>query len=109
MNKESSSLREQLEKEAGSITWSELVRHFARGVVIRVEVGVDLIEVAACFAADDTETLQTWLTEKSVARASDDDARYWTEAEPDFRCVVAAPWVLVQELGSRTTPSDTMH
>lgn len=110
---EAASLREQLDKESGSISWAELVRHFARGVVIRVDREVDLIEVAECFANDDTDRLQTWLTDKTVARASDDDARYWTEAEPEFRCVVAAPWVLVQELGSAARAdvgaSDTMH
>lgn len=113
MSDESLTLREQLEKESGSISWSELVRHFARGVVIRVDAEIDLIDVAVCFANDDTARLQTWLTDNSVARASDDDARDWTRTEPEFRCVVAAPWVLVQELGvesrTRIKPPDTMH
>jgi len=108
-NTENLTVRERLAKESGAIKWSELVRHFARGVVIRVDAGMDLLDVATCFAEDDTDTLQLWLTENTVARASDDDARLWTETEPEFLCVVAAPWVLVQELGGGKSTPDTVH
>lgn len=91
------SVEAKLNLETGVIEWGELVRHFARGVVIKVEVGRDLIEVADCLARDDTEQLKLWLDERSVARASDDDARDWTNRLPHFWCVVTAPWVLVQE------------
>jgi hypothetical protein len=87
----------RLNQETGVIHWTDLVRHFARGVVINVTESLDLIDVAACLARDDTVTLQRWLDESSLRRASDDDARDWTEREPEFWCVVTAPWVLVQE------------
>lgn len=90
-------LEEQINKETGIVSWSDLVRHFARGVVIHVDAPLDLIDVAACLASDDTETLQVWLDSSAVRRASDDDARDWTAREPEFWCVVTAPWVLVQE------------
>jgi len=93
----------KLNLETGVIGWNELVRHFARGVVIKVELGRDLIEVADCLARDDTEQLKMWLEERSVARASDDDARDWTARNPDFWCVVTAPWVLVQEKSDELT------
>jgi len=86
-----------LNLETGVLNWSELARFFARGVVIHVAADLDLVEVADCMARDDTEQLQTWLESKSVSRASDDDARDWSAREPDFWCVVTAPWVLVQE------------
>ncbi len=97
------SIEAKLNLETGVIEWSELVRHFARGVVIKVETGLDLIEVADCLAKDDTEQLQLWLENKSVSRASDDDARDWTAREPLFWCVVTAPWVLVQEKSDHMT------
>lgn len=90
--------RARLERERGEIAWAELVRHFARGVVLRVDARVELVDAALCLAEDDTARLQGWLEDGSVARASDDDARDWTVREPRFLCVVAAPWVLVQEL-----------
>ncbi|MFK7995507.1 MAG: DUF2288 domain-containing protein [Granulosicoccus sp.] len=90
-------LVDRLNQETGVIAWSELVRHFARGVVINVSVQIDLIDVAVCLIEDDATLLQAWADEGKVRRASDDDARDWTRREPDFWCVVSAPWVLVQE------------
>lgn len=89
--------RSNLMAEAGVITWAELVRHFARGVVVTVHQELDLIEVAECMAADDASRLNKWLEANQVARASDDHARDWTTREPEFLCIVTAPWVIVQE------------
>ena len=89
---------ETLELESGTIGWDELARHFARGVVLRLDGTRDLVETAAALAADDVAALQGWIDDGSVRRASDDDARDWVARAPEFRCVVVAPWVLVQEL-----------
>ncbi len=91
------SLHAQINGETAIVSWQELVRHFARGVVVKVSKEVDLIEAAACLAEDNTTQLQVWLEREHVTRATDDDARDWTAREPDFWCVVTAPWVLVQE------------
>lgn len=92
-------LRAQLNSETGKLSWKELERHFARGVVIRVERGLDLVDVAARFAQDDKATVERWLTEGQIARASAEDAVDWNERQPTFWAVVTAPWVLVQEVG----------
>lgn len=90
-------LAERLNQETGVIKWSELVRHFARGVVINVSGNLDLINAATCLIEDDAKQLEVWAEKGLVRRASDDDARDWTAREPEFWCVVTAPWVLVQE------------
>ena len=100
-------LEERLNQETGVIAWSELVRHFARGVVIHVSGQIDLIEAAVCIIEDNTSRMQAWADDGSVRRASDDDARDWTRREPEFWCVVTAPWVLVQEKTHATRP--VMH
>ena len=97
------SVDEKLNLETGVIAWSELVRYFARGVVIKVVEGRDLVEVGTVLATDNTNQLEQWLADKTVARASDDDARDWAAREPDFWCLVAAPWVLIQEYSKETT------
>jgi hypothetical protein len=89
-------LKVKLNTETGRISWQELLPHFARGVVIRVAGELDLVEVASRFAADDKGQVTTWLTSGEVARASDQDAREWNQASPEFWAVVVAPWVLVQ-------------
>ena len=89
---------QDLNQQTAKIEWQELIKHFARGVVIRVNTDLDLIDVAHKMANDNVPALQTWLDSGSVRRASDDDARDWTKRQPLFWCVVAAPWVLVQEI-----------
>lgn len=84
-------------EQAGEIYWSELERHFARGVIIRVADELDLIEVATAFAADDAERLRHWLDQKHVIKAQDAHARAWSDAKALLRAIVVAPWVLVQE------------
>lgn len=91
-------LEQTLQQQSGIISWDELARHFARGVVITVSGRIDLLAVARGFAEDNKEQVERWIAADDVARASDDDARGWVERSPEFRCVVAAPWVLVQEL-----------
>ena len=90
-------LRVKLNAETGKITWRELERHFARGVVIRVAEDLDLVEVALRMAKDDRPAVERWLTEGKVERASAVDAQDWHRHDPVFWAVVVAPWVLVQE------------
>lgn len=97
------SVDEKLNLETGVVSWSELVRYFARGVIIKVVEGRDLIEVGTVLATDNKEQLESWLSDKTVARASDDDARDWAAREPEFWCLVAAPWVLIQENVKQTS------
>ena len=100
-----SDLKETLNQETGAISWAELIRHFARGVVIKVDTDIALIDVAQHIASDNTAEMQSMLNAGTVARASDEDAKDWTDRNPDFWCVVTAPWVLVQE---KTKP-DHIH
>ena len=90
-------LRTQINAETAQIAWSELLRYFAGGHVITVSDTLDLIEVAARFASDDTAAVQQWLDQGRLARVSDQQARAWLEADAMLWTVVARPWVLVQE------------
>ena len=93
----SEELRQKINLETGSIEWSELVRHFAKGLVVVIGTDLDLIEVAERFAADDQTQVATWIEQEKISRAMDDDARRWHENNTEFWSVVVAPWVLVQE------------
>ncbi len=89
---------DKLAAESGVITWPELQRHFARGVVVVVSLPLDLLEVAAAMARDDAPMLGDWMQSSRVLRATDEHARHWELAQPDLKAVVVAPWVLVQEI-----------
>lgn len=99
MNNSQQALNTKLNQETGRLTWPDLERHFARGVVIRVDAGLDLVEVAARMSMDDKAATRQWLDEGLVDKANDDDARRWHETKVEFWAVVTAPWVLVQEIG----------
>jgi hypothetical protein len=90
--------RARLNLETGRIAWSELQRHFARGVLVKVAAQLDLVEVAACVAEDRPERIADWLASGALARATDADAIAWQARAASFWAIVAAPWVLVQEI-----------
>lgn len=92
-------LRDLLNAQTGRIGWGELQRHFARGVVLNVASGLDLVEVAARLVEDDRAAVEDWMKTGLLAKASLDDARRWDRDQTQFWAVVAAPWVLVQPCG----------
>ena len=97
MTDERAQLLAKLNAETGRMDWQALVRHFARGVVIKVAAGMDLVEVAAALAGDDRTVVEQWLSTGRIARAVDADAQAWHDRQATFWAVVVAPWVLVQE------------
>jgi hypothetical protein len=90
-------LRAKLNLETARLAWPELERHFARGDVVKVAVGVDLIDAALHIAENDAATIEAWLADGRIARADMHDAEGWHARQPMFWAVVVAPWVLVQE------------
>lgn len=91
-------LRAKLNLETAQLAWSELERHFARGSVIKVETGMDLVDAALQVAENNAATVQAWLSAGRIARAELADAEDWHARQPRFWAVVVAPWVLVQEV-----------
>lgn len=89
--------RQQLHQETARISWPELERHFARGVVIRVNADTDLVEVATAFANDAKGQVEGWLQTGKVEQLQTQTARDWSLDDTNLWAVVTAPWVLVQE------------
>jgi hypothetical protein len=91
-------LRAKLNLETAQLAWPELERHFARGSVIKVAIGTDLVNAALHVAENNTATVQEWLANGRITRAELSDAEDWHARQPMFWAVVVAPWVLVQEV-----------
>ena len=91
-------LRAKLNLETAQLAWPELERHFARGDVIKIAPGMDLVDAALNVAENNAATVQQWLTDGRIARAELTDAEDWHARQPMFWAVVVAPWVLVQEV-----------
>lgn len=98
MNDAIEELRRRLSGETGKLGWTELERHFARGVLVKVGPGLNLVEVAAAMIRDDKAAVESWLASGRIARVSTEDAVAWNARRPEFWAVVTAPWVLVQEI-----------
>ncbi|HKJ95712.1 MAG TPA: DUF2288 domain-containing protein [Gammaproteobacteria bacterium] len=92
-------LKARLNAETGRVSWSELERHFARGALVTVRRGLDLVEVAAAFVEDDRNRVSGWMETGAVRTTSASDAQRWVKRDPTLWAVVVAPWVLVQEAG----------
>ncbi len=90
--------KQKFNLETGKLEWSELQTHFARGVVIVVNQGLDLIDIAVKLSEDDAKMIGELIDAGEIVRANDDHARQWVENEPVFWAVVVSPWVLVQEI-----------
>ncbi len=91
-------LRAKLNLETAQLAWPELERHFARGVVIKVANGMDLVEAALQVAENNAAAVQQWLADGRLAKSDLSDAEDWHARKPMFWAVVVAPWVLVQEV-----------
>ena len=90
------SLQETLAEEVlPDAPWEALAPHYARGVLVYVE-GPSLAEAGVALARDDVTTVEKWLADGSMRRATDDDARQWAAAEPTFDILVIDPWVLIK-------------
>lgn len=91
-------VRHLLNAQTGRITWTELQRPFAQGLLLQVAAGMDLVETAARVVENDSQTVQDWLERGKLRRIDTRQAKAWLGADQEFWAVVAAPWVLIQEL-----------
>lgn len=90
-------MRAQLTGETARAKWTELQRFFAKGALILVNSSLDLVDVAAHIACDDSASVQAWMATAKVAKLDDATAADWHSRNPALWAVVVAPWILVQE------------
>ena len=95
-----SNLEQKLNLETGRIKWTDLQTHFARGVVLVVDVDLDLVEIAASFMRDDHRQISKLLGENKIVKPDINKAQHWHNDKQEFWAVVVAPWVLIQEIVS---------
>ena len=90
-------LRGVLNAQTGQIGWDELAPHFARGAVLRIQPGQDLVEVALHIVRDHKARVEAWMQAGVIAQVSSEEADRWHREQARFWAVVVTPWVLVQE------------
>lgn len=83
--------------ETAAIEWQALQPYFARGAVLWVKPGCDLIEVAQALAENCQAMVAEWLAAGQLAKVDDARALDFFQRDPRLWAVVVAPWVLIQE------------
>lgn len=97
MTDRSDELWHSLNAETAQISWQELQKHYASGMVLFVSESLDLVDVAYAFAKDDQKRVKRWLSDEQVGHVPDAMAKGWLERDPNLWGVVVSPFVLVQE------------
>ena len=92
-------MRAKLNTETAKADWAELQPFFAKGQLILVDSRLDLTDVAAHIASDDTDSVREWMMSGQLVKLDDDTALDWEQRKPAIWTVVVAPWILVQERG----------
>jgi hypothetical protein len=97
MTEQPSTLYAKLLGETAPINWQQLQPFFARGALLLVGAGQDLIAVAEAVAQNDQDQVSAWLAAGQLRRVDDDCAADLLQRDPQLWAVVVAPWVLTQE------------
>lgn len=90
-------IKAKLNLETSRINWHDLQVYYARGHVVKVSPELDLLDVAAELAADNTARFQHWMSGGQVGDVAPDLAQQWYDNNTELWAVVIAPWVLVQD------------
>lgn len=102
MHNQPSTLYAKLLGETARISWQELQPFFARGALLQVRAGADLVAVAEALADNQRETVAAWLADGQLYKVGEEQARDCLQRDPTLWAVVVAPWVVIQE-GDRTS------
>lgn len=91
-------LAQKLKEEIDTISWNGLTTHFAKGNVILIGQELDLLTAAIAVANDDTETIKTWMAEKSFLKPDVAEATIFSKHNTNFQFLIIQPFVLVKEI-----------
>lgn len=93
-------LQEKLSQDIADISWQDLLPHAKRDAVIVVKPELNLAEVAVAIAQDNTNAVQNWIANRSVAKPTSDQLSEWNDnPQKQFTTLIVQPFVVVQEVG----------
>ena len=86
----------KLNGETAIVEWQEIERFFAKGNLLLVEKGVDLINCAADMSMDNGEAIGKLINEEKIQAMPVDFVKANCQSETQFWTVVVAPYILAQ-------------
>lgn len=86
----------KLNGETAIVAWKEIERFFAKGNLLLVDQGVDLINFAADLSLDNAEEVKPLIDAEKVERMPMEFVKAHCQPETEFWTVVVAPYILAQ-------------
>jgi hypothetical protein len=96
-----------LNRETGKLSWQELQPYFAKGSLLHLETGYDLVDIAASLVKDDKSIILPLIENKLLGQLQDETAKTF-DLTNMFWAVVVAPWVVIQKTGSDSKTEGSM-
>jgi len=88
-----------LNQQTGKITWQELQPYFAKGSLLALQSGFDMIEIAMSLIQDDKTTILPLIEGQVLGQLNDLTAQS-LQPNDAFWGLVVAPWVLIQPIAA---------
>ena len=99
MEKKLAEISEKFAQDLAEVDWKALRIHLQRDALILVDEQLDLIEVACRVANDDATEVGAWIAQGRLAKPAAEQLSSWeTQLDKPFRMLIAAPYILVQEV-----------
>jgi len=89
-------LEQKLNMETAKLCWKELEIFFAKGNLLQIALGEDLIAVAKLISANDQSAIETLILDKKIEFATPEWIKNNCEPTTELWTVVVAPYVLCQ-------------
>ncbi|MHC9510649.1 DUF2288 domain-containing protein [Kangiella sp. M94] len=86
----------KLNGETAIVAWKEIERFFAKGNLLLIDQGVDLINCAADLSLDNAEAIKPLIDSEKIQRMPVEFVKENCQPETEFWSVVVAPYILAQ-------------
>ncbi len=91
-------IKDRLSQDVANIEWKDLLPHAKRDAIIVVSEALNLLEVGAAIAQDNTTSVSIWIENKSISKPSSKQLTNWNNnPEKQFTALIVQPFVIVQE------------
>lgn len=92
-------LKETLSKDVADITWKDLQPHAKRDAIIVIQDELELPVVAAAIAEDNTNLVQGWISDRSIAKPTAEQLTDWNNnLQKEFIALIVQPFVVIKEV-----------
>lgn len=98
-------LHAELTDMMGPIQWEWLKPHVQRDAVVIVNEQLNLADVGAAIAQNQTQTVERWINEQLIIKPNAEQLTIWSSENKQFLSLIVQPYVLIQDKATADTSS----